>query len=563
MSEKNHSNGTGKDVIYIDVDDEITAIIDKLNASPQKIVALVLPKRASAFQSVVNMKLLKRSADHGKKNVVLITTDPSLIPLAGGVGLHVAKSLQSKPEVPDAPEKIDDRPEEALEDTGEPEVDKSKSLAELNGDEEETIELGDEDDALAAKDSKSDAKKSGKSPFKKFSIPNFNKFRLWLLIGGGALVVIIVFCIFAFSVLPKAKIVVSTDSMAIDISQDVRLKIGDNVTVDAAQAIVPAKKQEVKKTVEASAPATGQQNNGEKASGEVDMTAKNCTTLSPPATVAAGTGITANGRTYITQEKATFGNGQYDGTCLNFSAKNVKMIAQTAGAQSNVESATFVVAGRSDVTATGSAEGGTDDIVKVLSQADIDSAKQKLTTQDTAAVKSELEQSLSTADYTPILGSFAQTPTNTKQSANPGDKVEQVTVTDEVVYSMLGIKPSDFESLVAEKVKAQIDTTKQAVTDYGLNDAVFTLLKTEPDGATIGFQTTVLTGSQLSQDEIKQQVAGKKANEAEELIKAYPGVTEVQVTYSPFWVSAIPKKPAKITVVIEEPQSQNDESSSQ
>jgi len=560
MSAKAPHNANGKDVIYIDVDDEITAIIDKLQASEQKIVALVLPKRASAFQSVVNMKLLKRSADHTKKNVVLITSDPNLMPLAGSVGLHVAKSLQSKPEVPDAPEKIDDKPE-SVEETDEPSVDKSKTLAELNGDEDETIELDDEDDAKPGDDPKKNGKKAMANPFKKFKIPNFNKFRMWLIFGGGGLIVLIVLGILAFVVLPKAKVVVSTDSMSFDISQDVRLKTGDNVTVDVAQAIVPAKKQEIKKTVEASSPATGQQNKGEKATGSVVMTSKDCTSpFSNPGDVAAGSGIATGGNTYITQKKANFSLDSAAGGCVYFKSGSVEIVAQTGGTKFNVSSADFTVAGRSDVTASGSASGGTDLIEKVLSQGDIDAAKQKLTTQDLETVKVELEQTLSGEGYTPIPGTLAQTPTNTKQSANAGDKVEEVTVTEEIVYSMLGVKNSDFEGLVAEQVKSKIDLTKQTVTNYGLDDATFTLLKSEADGATVGFQTTVVTGAQLKEDEIKQQVAGKKANQAEELIKAHPGVTSVEVTYSPFWVSSIPKKTSKITVVIEEPQTTSDDS---
>ena len=57
-----------KDVIYIDVDDEITSIISKLQESSGKIVALVLPKRAVVLQSIVNLKLLKHIADNNKKN---------------------------------------------------------------------------------------------------------------------------------------------------------------------------------------------------------------------------------------------------------------------------------------------------------------------------------------------------------------------------------------------------------------------------------------------------------------------------------------------------------------
>ncbi|HZL07920.1 MAG TPA: hypothetical protein VFC50_01875, partial [Candidatus Dormibacteraeota bacterium] len=78
-----------KDTIYIDIDDEITGIIDKLKVSEGKVVALVLPKRASVFQSIVNMKLLKRAADSDKKNLVLITTETGLLPLAGAAGVHV------------------------------------------------------------------------------------------------------------------------------------------------------------------------------------------------------------------------------------------------------------------------------------------------------------------------------------------------------------------------------------------------------------------------------------------------------------------------------------------
>src|ERR1035438_6749581 len=97
-----------KDTIYIDVEDEITNIIDKLQSSKGKVVALVLPKRATVFQSIVNMKLLKRAADAQKKNAVLITSEAGLLPLAGMAGIHVAKTLNSKPEIPLAPNALDD-----------------------------------------------------------------------------------------------------------------------------------------------------------------------------------------------------------------------------------------------------------------------------------------------------------------------------------------------------------------------------------------------------------------------------------------------------------------------
>src|SRR5665647_371215 len=103
MSAEKLPTKPGKETVYVDVEDEITAIIDKVDASKQKIVALVLPKRATTLQSVVNMRLLKRSAEKAGKSVVLITSEAPLLPLAGAAGIYVAKNLQTKPEIPPSP----------------------------------------------------------------------------------------------------------------------------------------------------------------------------------------------------------------------------------------------------------------------------------------------------------------------------------------------------------------------------------------------------------------------------------------------------------------------------
>ncbi len=89
-----------KDVIYLDPDDDITAVINKVKASKAKIIALVPPKRANMLSSVVNLRLLKRAAESDKKKTVLITTEQVLASMAGGIGMFVAKDLNSAPQVP-------------------------------------------------------------------------------------------------------------------------------------------------------------------------------------------------------------------------------------------------------------------------------------------------------------------------------------------------------------------------------------------------------------------------------------------------------------------------------
>ena len=88
-----------KDVIYIDVDDDVTAIIGKIKKAKEKIVALVPPKRTGALQSAVNLRLLERMAKNDKKKLVLITNNQALVALAASAKIPVAKNLQSKPEL--------------------------------------------------------------------------------------------------------------------------------------------------------------------------------------------------------------------------------------------------------------------------------------------------------------------------------------------------------------------------------------------------------------------------------------------------------------------------------
>ena len=259
-----------KDTIYIDIDDEITGIIDKLRTSDSKLVALVLPKRASVFQSIVNMKLLKRAADDSKKNLVLITSEAGLLPLAGAAGVHVAKTLTSKPSIPLGP---------AAEDLGEETIDEAGEVAdtppaantpigELAGaaagaDGVETLELDDDvlpEDAATPppKDFTPPGKgKKGPKKDKKLKIPDFNRFRLLLIAGVLLLILLIAAIIFAMIVLPKATINVKTDATNVNTDTDLVLSTTTK-ELNTDGNLVPAKLAQQQKTYSQQIATTGQ-----------------------------------------------------------------------------------------------------------------------------------------------------------------------------------------------------------------------------------------------------------------------------------------------------------------
>jgi len=81
-------------IIYLDLDDEITTIREKLEQAQAGRVLLVVPERAAALQSLVNLKLLRRYADGLAKQVILVTGDHTTRELARSLGLAVVSSVE-------------------------------------------------------------------------------------------------------------------------------------------------------------------------------------------------------------------------------------------------------------------------------------------------------------------------------------------------------------------------------------------------------------------------------------------------------------------------------------
>jgi hypothetical protein len=547
-----------KDTIYIDVDDEITSIIDKVVSSKHKIVALVLPRRSTVLQSLVNMKLLKRSGDSSDKHLVLVTSEPGLLPLAGSVGLYVAKTPTSKPEIPEARNMSSDTEETVSEEDFNPSAVAHKPIGALAGD--DPIEIDNRDAqpkaAAGAASSMRAAKQPKKGKNKKLKVPNFGSWRNRIILGVAVLAVLITGWIFAFVVAPKATIAIQTDSESFSKNLDVTLS-PTAIEVDGEDMIVPARIETVDKTTTATAEASGQENRGERANGSVKFTAERCApNIGTPPSIPAGTGVSAGGKTYITQQSATFGIGGGGGSCATYTTSNVEIRAQSGGADFNTSGqADFSVAGRSDTSGRGSATGGTDQIVKILSQADIDGAKKKLADDKTQqeAAKQELTQRLRTEgeDNFVIEESFqAATPAVT-ESAKAGNEVASVTITQKITFSMASASNGDLEELVAASIKDDIDTEKQKVLESGLDEANFRLQNYTEGNAIMALSTRVTAGPKLDEESIKRDAAGKKAGDIEEVLSTYPGVEGVTVRYSPFWVSSVPKNVEKITVEYE------------
>lgn len=561
--------GTDKDTIYIDIDDEITGIIDKLKGTKGNLVALVLPKRATVFQSIVNMKLLKRAAEAEKKNIVLITSEAALLPLAGIAGVHVAKSLTSKPEIPLAPSAFDDSVDSINEEGNAIETppDPKKSVGELatapvvGADGVETLKLAD-DELPADKDDA--AKKAAPKTFeppkkkknKKLKVPNFERFRLILILGVVVLILLIAGFIFANASLAKATIDIKTNANNVDANVTLNL----STTADSASSsngTIPAKLVSQVKTLTAQEVTTGQKNEGATAQGSMTVSGGSCSATAP-ATIPTGTGFSSNGLTYLTQDTITFepvltshgGQCTFQGMNSN-GGTSIPITAQSPGASSNTSGTPFTDPGNSSVAGTGSATGGSDNIVQTVNQNDINNAKAKISSTNSYA--QTLANQLQQEGYYPIKATYSSGTPVVTQSANVGAVANSVTVTEVITYTMFGAYQTDIDNLIGVNVDGQINTSKQSITDYGLDNATFTVNSQTSTSAQIALSTVAIAGPSLNISSIQQQVKGQKSGEIQTQLQTNPNVTGVTVKLSPFWVTTVPKNTSRITVNIAKP----------
>lgn len=81
-------------IIYIDIDEEITSVIDKLRKVKTTEVFLTIPKRALILQSIISLKLLFREAERSKKHMIVVTQDPQEQKTVEKAGIETRSSLE-------------------------------------------------------------------------------------------------------------------------------------------------------------------------------------------------------------------------------------------------------------------------------------------------------------------------------------------------------------------------------------------------------------------------------------------------------------------------------------
>ncbi|UTX51559.1 hypothetical protein KI440_01215 [Candidatus Saccharibacteria bacterium TM7i] len=547
-----------KDVIYVDVDDDVTAIIGKIKNAKEKIIALVPPKRAGVLQSAVNLRLLDRMARGEKKQLVLITGNQALVALAASAKIPVAKNLQSKPEVAEISAlKVDDG-DDIIDGSELPVGDHAKTSRSTIPVKDKSVRADDSldvasldidgEDVVAKPVGKNKPTGARKSP----KIPNFDTFRkklVWIIGGSVALVALLIW-MFVFA--PAATIVITASTSPQPVSAQVRL--GGNQPTNAESGIVASVMQREEGVVSVDFEATGQKDIGEKASGTISIT--NCD--GPGFTLSSGTPFTAsNGKVFYSTSTASVSglSGSASG-CRNTGAGagtgSVNVQAASAGESFNIGSSGYTIGGISgDIYARGGAmTGGTTKVVKVVTEEDVERARGQLTDKSADDQKKALTKKF-TAGQVVIAESFVAdkgeatpTPAVGKEAPNGQAKLSVTTA-----FSMQAIPKTELEDFLKSYLESKVDNKEnQKVYATGADKVTFANFQQKNDSASVTITTRGSVGPKIDEQQVKENARGKRFGDIQQGLKSIDGIKDVDVKFSFFWVNKVPNNIDKIKI---------------
>lgn len=559
----------GRDLIYIDTDDDVTSIVGRIKSSEEVVVALVPPKRIGVLQSVVNLRLLQRAAKNAHKRLAIVTTDPALMNLASGLAIPVAKNINAQAKVLDLSD--DDEVSDII-DGNDISVDatlRRSSSGGVSATEDKEIsaavaaietddKIKNDLDADGVPDDEQEPKKPVK---KKIKIPNVNSLRKKILIGGSLGVVLIGFLVWAIVFAPHATITIQAKTSAVEVKKTLSLvPSGDK---DVADGVLPPVVKQKKTNESVEFEATGSREVGEMAAGTVafcydvpkndpysDELRRNSITLE------AGTRLYANNMQYTIDAPIEIIGGQSaSGECETY--YSVKATAVNIGEEGNISQNTpMSVSGHSNLTAIAKTDftGGSKETVKVVQQSDVDAAVAKLRERgDSDAARDELIGQMSESTIV-IDGSFSVSQGDVKVTPGVGETPDgddaKATASIELTYTLVGINRDDLSSVLDAQLQDQTDENKQKIYNNGIDDVKFSGFAANDGGYSVTVTTSGHVGPVIDENEVKQQAIGKKSEEIKELLKQTDGVNDVSVTMTPFWVSTAPAE-NKITVNFE------------
>jgi hypothetical protein len=555
----NDNNG----VIYLEVDEDITSAVDKLAKSSSETVQIVTAKRSTLFQSVINLRLLKKAADDAGKELVLVTSDRVSTNLAGRIGVPVATQVGGHAHVP--------KPMAATAIAADDEIDGGTIDDDEGEDADAADTVGQYEEAGSADEPEEEpepvrpprraaptaagvasgaaAAAAADGPGKgkpKSMVPNISKMQkrvLW--IGGGVLAILLLVALNYYFTSAKVTLFAkgSQKTASFNLTADPSVQQSS-----PSEGVLAATEVNETKTLNASVTGTGQKDNGTKAGGTI--TVSNSYDANSHPLVAGTRFVSGDGKVFRSTQDAsvpgatpTIKNGHLG---LSPGTVQIPVQADQNGDQYNLGPTSYTIPGlppdqQSQITGSGSQmQGGTSKISKIITQSDIDKAQQTALDSKTDDAQKELLGKAGSGQAV-LKSSFQQKVTKVDANPEVNSEASNGTVVVQVSYSALVVKKSELSDLVKAQEQAQVGPDQEIYSDG--SDNLDLVLQGQPDASgamKFAAKSMASIGKKIDKAQLASDLKGKKLGEAEDIAARQQDVDKADIKLSPSWATSMP-----------------------
>ena len=523
-------------VIYLEPDDEITTVVEKLRKYSDQNLALSVPKGATLLQSIVNLKLLRKEAEELGKQVVIVTTDRVGTTLAEKTGL---KTVESTEELPKALPRVVQEEEEASESGFKRVAVSNERLPYFSSGEvkkeKSSFDIGRKSFAGAS----AAGKKAGSKL--KYIIP-------------VVVVVLAVAIYLTFLLLPKAKITLFLKGESFKAEADIHFSHNLS-SVDQAKAALPSRFISKEAELSKSAKTTGKMNVGTKATGTI--TISNKTGVAQP--LSASTKFLSSGAQSFLSDKAITVPGAYvDGSGhIVAGSAQVSVTAAAVGTSYNISAGSFTIPAlpadkQTNIYGTSSKamSGGDERVANVVSQTDYDDLKNAILLELRGNIQDDIKKDLQSGE---IIKPDIQKEEIIREVSEPAlnGEGDSFKLTIRLKISAAAFKQNDLEETLSAAFAKNLPVEQEVLKSSLTDDNIKYLVKSFD--AVSGEATVTASGSpkqvaKIDDNKIKETAAGKREKDAKKALIETAGIQEVEVSLSPFFAYKVPKNTAKITV---------------
>lgn len=550
-------------VIYLDIDEEITAVIDKIKKTKGFDLALVIPKRSVLTQSIVNLKLLRKQIHAVGKNVVVVVSEKTAYNLAKRAGLDVRSDIPVGGSSDDSLENLQEEIAIDARSDIRPQK-KSKVVTDLDEIEVHTY-LEDEKEKQSPKklvqsieteleDDDQELKKSLSEKLDKpVFIPRLGLKLFFAFLGVSFLVAGLIF----FVLLPKAEITIQPEKEQYISTIDVVVE-SERDDFDQANNTLPGELIFFEDITEAKTfETTTDKNVSTKARGQV--TVFNSFSSDPQPLVANTRFQSADGRVYRLVQDASISGATIEGGQAVPGTTTVTVEADEPGSDFNIDAGGLTIPGltpakQQDIFGEiqSPISGGEEKTVRVLGEEDIDRAIEELSAplydQLSEKVRSKVSE-----DAFFFEEALKKEVIERTLSAEVNSEVEEFEISAKVRLSTIVFDRALLEQIVENDVQGAVSDNKRLI-DSSINSGVSAELQnfdfeSKRMGLLIKIEKTLYYV--LDENLIRQEVQGKTQEEIETYLSESANIESFSVLLWPFWVNKAPGIDKKVEIMLD------------